>query len=228
MFSYLKSSEIFDFNGNRFLLSLPPELSQLSQLTVLNTDYCSISGVLPDISQFSNLRELYLRSNYLEEGLELDTIWSFKKLNHLDLSSSGLSLAGTIPGTTFGEMTDLVTFKMFENSLTGSIPSEIGKLKKLEEFDVGTNSLTGSLPTELGLCSSLKDINIDQNKFRGTVPTELLNIRHLDKLFLSQNAITGQISRNQCEAVTEIKHDSQVACPCEDSCKKFSALDGQA
>lgn len=42
------------------------------------------------------------------------------------------------------------------NILMGTIPKEIGKLKKLKILDLGNNHLTGSIPAEIGKLSSIR------------------------------------------------------------------------
>lgn len=42
------------------------------------------------------------------------------------------------------------------NILMGTIPKEIGKLKKLKILDLGNNHLTGPIPAEIGKLSSIR------------------------------------------------------------------------
>jgi len=44
---------------------------------------------------------------------------------------------------------------LWNNQLTGSIPSEIGNLTNLTGLDLGGNELTGSIPPELGNLTNL-------------------------------------------------------------------------
>ena len=41
------------------------------------------------------------------------------------------------------------------NSITGTIPSEIGILSSLTRFDIDNNLITGTVPSEIGMLSSL-------------------------------------------------------------------------
>ena len=49
--------------NNNQLSSLPPEISQLSNLTELYLNHNQLSSLPPEISQLSNLVELYLNNN---------------------------------------------------------------------------------------------------------------------------------------------------------------------
>lgn len=46
------------------------------------------------------------------------------------------------------------------NGLTGTISSDIGRLTKLTGLDLYENYLSGSLPTELGLLEELKKLHL--------------------------------------------------------------------
>jgi hypothetical protein len=68
-----------------------------------------------------------------------------------------------------------------KNSLTGSIPSEVGFLTNLEGFFMGTLSFNsvfqGPIPTEIGLLSNLKNLHLRKSlDYRCT--TTLLRMLH--------------------------------------------------
>lgn len=68
-----------------------------------------------------------------------------KKLQHLLLSSSGLSgLSGFIPEE-IGNLADLRIFHLEGNRFGGPIPKSMANLTKLERFSASQNSLRGSL-----------------------------------------------------------------------------------
>ena len=113
------------------------------------------------------------------------------------------------------------------NSLTGSIPSELGQLQVrgpagIELFD---NMLTGEIPSELGLTASLKMLALQNNRLSGHIPTEMLgfigtlalfNVTNNDDLLLTrledlQEACWVNVSSLPCD--TEI-----VFCGCECNC----------
>ena len=68
------------------------------------------------------------------------------RVTELDLSSE--SLSGTIPAD-LGTLFELTTLDLSSNSLTGSIPHELGWLYNLEELRLSGNSLTGCIPVAL-------------------------------------------------------------------------------
>ena len=80
-----------------------------------------------------------------------------------------------------------------QNGLTGTIPPELGNLKKLEGLGFGSNQLTGGIPVELGKLTKLVWLNFDGNRLTGPIPTELGNLTELEIVFLSSNNLSGQI-----------------------------------
>lgn len=48
------------------------------------------------------------------------------------------------------------------NTVTSTIPSEIGQLKKLTQLDLKNNTFVGTIPTQIGLMTSL--ITLDLRK----------------------------------------------------------------
>ena len=67
-------------------------------------------------------------------------------------------------------------------SLQGKIPSEIVLLgSDLNELLLNENSLTGTLPTEIGDLSGLARLEVDMNDLEGTIPSEYGSIANLSK-----------------------------------------------
>ena len=51
--------------------------------------------------------------------------------------------------------------------ISGPLPTEIAKLKSLSWFYVYENKLTGTLPTHIGDMTSLTDLELQTNSFDG-------------------------------------------------------------
>lgn len=67
------------------------------------------------------------------------------------------SLSGSIPAE-LGNLTNLTTLYLYDNSLSGSIPAELGNLTSLIRLDLYNNSLSGSIPAELGNLTDRKSV----------------------------------------------------------------------
>ena len=80
-----------------------------------------------------------------------------------------------------------------ENSITGTIPTEIGKSSNLNYIYFESNSLQQNIPSELGNLNRLIYMNVSDNLLTGFIPIELDNIRSLEGLTLNQNSFTGSL-----------------------------------
>lgn len=86
--------------------------------------------------------------------------------------------------------TKITSLNLSNNSLTGSLPSEIQKLNKLEILDVSNNNMTG-IPAEIGQLRKLKVLNYANNQITG-LPNELGNLTQLQTFDLSGNPNVSQ------------------------------------
>ena len=81
-------------------------------------------------------------------------------------------LSGTIPSE-LGKLSNLQFLWLHKNSLRGTIPSELGKLSNLQFLWLHKNSLSGTLPSELGKLSNLQELYLDNNRLSGTIPNSI-------------------------------------------------------
>jgi Ran GTPase-activating protein (RanGAP) involved in mRNA processing and transport len=105
-------------------------------------------------------------------------------VSRIDLSDN--SLSGSIPAE-LGNLTNLTYLNLSTNSLTGSIPAELGNLSKLITLYLGNNSLSGSIPAELGNLTNLTRLYLYNNSLSGSIPEELGNLTKLTSLNLNSN-----------------------------------------
>ncbi|XP_041017353.1 probable leucine-rich repeat receptor-like protein kinase At1g35710 [Juglans microcarpa x Juglans regia] len=82
---------------------------------------------------------------------------------------------------------------MSGNQLNGSIPEELGNLRKLVELDLRENNFTGPIPSSLSLLTSLTLLVLSENQLNGSIPEELGNLSSLFKLYLDGNKLSGPI-----------------------------------
>ncbi|KAL6182623.1 hypothetical protein ACLB2K_044038 [Fragaria x ananassa] len=80
-------------------------------------------------------------------------------------------------------------------SLQGTISPHIGNLSFLVLLDLQNNSFTGPLPHEIGRLHRLRTLVVQVNKLEGIIPPALQHCQKLELLSLSYNRLTGQIPK---------------------------------
>ncbi|XP_017976369.1 PREDICTED: putative receptor-like protein kinase At3g47110 [Theobroma cacao] len=202
-------------NNNFFEGSLPGELSNLINLTLIAFERNSLSGSIPpSIGSLPNLQNIYLHQNkfsgeipeslgnltYLSEvhlsnnfleGTIPATLGDCQRLQLLDLSVNLLN--GTIPRYIFGIPSFGMILNLSFNSLSGFVPAEVGNLNMIQAIDMANNEISGDIPVTIGDCSSLLYLNMSRNSFQGTIPNSLAKLKGIEYIDLSSNKLTGVI-----------------------------------
>ena len=154
--------------------SIPPQLVQLTNLTVLNLQLNDLTGPIPpELGDLIGLESLDLHGN---------------------------ALTGPIPPD-LGSPSDLTWLALSSNNLTGPIPPELGGLSRLQQLHLYGNNLEGTIPPELGNLSRLQQLHLYGNNLEGTVPPELGNLSRLERLDLRVNNLEGPIPPNLLQLV---------------------------
>ena len=101
-------------------------------------------------------------------------------------------LSGEIPSG-LGSLSNLEALLLSKNALSGEIPAELGDLTNLRDLTLARNELTGEIPAELGRLSSLWDLYLSNNQLSGEIPAELGNLSSLGRLWFGNNQLSGEI-----------------------------------
>nr|XP_043628659.1 receptor kinase-like protein Xa21 [Erigeron canadensis] len=178
---------------NRFTGNIPSTIGKLQNLRVLAMYENQLSGSIPDpIGNLTLLLRLILRSNRFE-GKIPSSIGNC--LNLLQISLSDNRLTEEIPKQLLQLSSLSGILNLSHNNLLGSLPSEVGDLKKLSNLDLSHNSLSGNIPNSLSGCTNLFYLSLKGNLFQGMIPPSLSSLRGLALLDLSQNNLSGQIPK---------------------------------
>ena len=113
------------------------------------------------------------------------------RVTSLNLSAN--SLSGSIPKE-IGLLAGLSRLDLSHNQLTGPIPKEIGTLTMLRFLSLRSNQLTGPIPKEVGNLTELRTLTLAFNELSGPIPGEVGNLANLWGLFLSHNQLSGTLS----------------------------------
>ena len=113
------------------------------------------------------------------------------QVTHLSLRNNGLS--GSLPSQ-LGKLDSLQVLSLDRNSISGSLPSELGNLSNLTRLAMNRNNLSGSIPSQLGNLSNLSIIGLARNSLSGSLPASLGNLSGLTKVSLHDNtALSGSL-----------------------------------
>ncbi len=172
---------------NNLVGSIPPELANLTSLTVLDLGFNGLGGSIPpETGNLAALEVLDLRGNNLEGSIPAE-LGALANLAVLDLGFNDLT--GSIPPET-GNLAGLEVLDLRGNNLTGPIPPELGGLANLTVLDLGFNGLEGSIPPETGNLAGLEVLDLQGNDLEGSIPPELGGLANLTVLDLGFNDLT--------------------------------------
>lgn len=158
-------------------------LPKLDTINIRQTGTTSITGI--DVLSES-MTKLILAENKFESQFPLD-IFELKKLTSLSLN--GCSLRGSLPDS--GSNNNSNNISAGSSSSGGGGISQLSQLRELDLYD---NDLTGTLPSGLGRLVHIRNLIISKNQFHGKVPSFVNeNFVLLEQFWASFNDFTGTI-----------------------------------
>ncbi|MDM8529613.1 CARDB domain-containing protein [Anaerolineales bacterium HSG25] len=110
----------------------------------------------------------------------------------LDLKLKNNSLVGSMPSE-LEQLTNLRSLWLHANQLSGPISPELGKLSALQYLYLRENQLTGEIPTELGNLSQLQKFDVGTNQLTGEIPAELGQLTQVTYLSVYANQLSGSV-----------------------------------
>ncbi|CAN1347038.1 Probable LRR receptor-like serine/threonine-protein kinase At3g47570 [Linum perenne] len=186
---------------NGFTGSIPPSLSNASNLIEFQMQDNNFTGSMPSMGSSRNLMRFFIQTDNNFGGTipehignlatTLTTLQNMNALVLLDLSSNGFS--GYVPSS-LGNLTRLIKLSLASNYLHGEIPAAIANCQNLIVFDLSANNLSGNIPPQvMGLTSLSILMNLSRNHFTGAIPDQVGRLRNLGSLDLSHNMLSGTI-----------------------------------
>ncbi|RVW94637.1 LRR receptor-like serine/threonine-protein kinase GSO2 [Vitis vinifera] len=184
-------------------------------LEVLDLSYNQMKGSFPDLSGFSQLRELHLEFNQLNGTLP-ESIGQLAQLQVLSIPSN--SLRGTVSANHLFGLSNLIDLDLSFNSLAFNIsleqvpqfrasrimlascklgprfPNWLQTQEVLSELDISASGISDVIPNWFwNLTSDLLWLNISNNHISGTLPNLQATPLMLD---MSSNCLEGSIPQS--------------------------------
>uniref|UniRef100_A0A6N2NFR6 Protein kinase domain-containing protein n=1 Tax=Salix viminalis TaxID=40686 RepID=A0A6N2NFR6_SALVM len=79
------------------------------------------------------------------------------------------------------------------NSLSSSIPGELGRLFRLQMLRLGNNLFSGEIPANISSCANLIALRLEGNNLTGKLPEQLESLSKLKVLDFESNNLVGEI-----------------------------------
>ncbi|XP_030550810.1 LRR receptor-like serine/threonine-protein kinase GSO1 [Rhodamnia argentea] len=178
-----------DLSYNKLSGSIPPDLLSQPNLQYVDLSYNRLEGPIPN-NLSSNMLRLRLGSNLLNGTIPSDSLGSLEKLTYLELENN--SLTGSVPAE-LGKCRSLALLNLAQNKLTGPLPPELGNLSSVQVMKLQLNKIDGSIPGQITQLASLAQLNISWNLLSGSIPSSLPNLQNLTVLNLQHNSLSGSI-----------------------------------
>lgn len=156
--------------ANRFTGSLPDAIGQMTQLSVINIEACSLSGTaLPEfLASLTGLTTLRLGNNPNVDSAEIpDFVFEFASLEEMRLP--GLKLTGDLKNRTWTN------------------------LQRLRVVDLSNNALEG-FPDGIVVCANLAELNLSENTLNDNLPADIDDLSNLSHLLLSNAGLVGNLT----------------------------------
>jgi Leucine-rich repeat (LRR) protein len=181
------------------------------------------SSNLSELDDFRLLRRFGLVSFYLattpDFSWKIDSGW---KTNDHECNWYGMTC----------DSNEVAEISLPSNRLSGTIPPEFalgGLGGKVAVLDLSENSIGGSLPSELGDFHNLNILDLKDNAFTGVIPADLKQLTKLISLRLHSNNFEGAMPAEVCslraDALDELSADcdpddpfDQVTCDTDTCC----------
>ncbi|TQD84270.1 hypothetical protein C1H46_030201 [Malus baccata] len=198
-----QSLQVFALGACQFTGQIPTWLSMLKNLKVLDLPFNHITGPIPaSLGSLPNLFYVDLSNNLITGGFPIEfcgmpAFTSKEAGDMIDRSYLKLPvflMPNSPTNHQYNQLSNLPpTICLGNNSLTGSIPSEIGRLKYMHVLDLGHNNFTGSIPEQISNLINLERLNLSYNHLSGEIPNSLKGLHFLSSFSVAYNDLQGLV-----------------------------------
>ncbi|KAB1226913.1 Tyrosine-sulfated glycopeptide receptor 1 [Morella rubra] len=196
-FSGLSQLAVLDLEANDFTGNFPASLYSCKFLRAIQLSNNRLEGeIRTDVVQLKFLTLLSLTESKLTNITKAIKILMHSLVSQQPLDNTCLDLPSHVSDSVreynspfkLGRVISLVN-----NSLSGSIPIEIGHLKQLQLLDLSYNNLSGKIPYQIVELTNLEILDLSANQLIGEIPASLANLHFLNKFRIASNKLYGPI-----------------------------------
>ena len=123
-------------------------------------------------------------------------VWENGRITRLNCYNN--SLTGGIPEN-IGKLTELTQLGLKSNDLKGEIPESMGDLINLTQLSLGNDSLSGIIPESIGKLKKLTLLDLSHNQLSGSIPEAIGELTAMQTLFADSNNFSGSIPESLCD-----------------------------
>ncbi|KAJ0728227.1 putative transferase, protein kinase RLK-Pelle-LRR-IX family [Helianthus annuus] len=170
--------------------TLPPTLSNLTQLERLELQWNNISGPLPGLNGLASLQVLMI-SNNMFTSIPNDFFTGMSSLQSLELDNN--PFAKWVIPESLKDASTLQNFSAVNANIMGTIPEFFGSdsFPGLVNLHLAINGLEGKLPMSLS-GSQLESLWVNGNKLSGKIDV-IQNMTFLKEVWLHSNSFSGPL-----------------------------------
>lgn len=107
-------------------------------------------------------------------------------------------------GVSLNEFDRVTGIDLYDNNLTGNLPSEIGDLTELTYLDLGFNGLVDTIPAAIKNLTQLSTLYLDNNMLSGILPPGLTELTSLRLMHLNSNKFYGCLDTSFLNLCTQL------------------------
>ncbi|CAA3031791.1 tyrosine-sulfated glycopeptide receptor 1 [Olea europaea subsp. europaea] len=195
--------KVLGLGGCGFTGQIPRWLSRLDKLGVLDLSLNNMTGFVPGwFGDLPNLYYLDLSQNLLSgyftmELIKLRRLATQKTSDQVEQSYLELPVFVLPYNASYLQYNQLSNLPpaiyLRSNSISGTIPIEIGQLKFIVSLDLSDNNFSGSIPDTISNLTDLEKLDLSSNHLSGQIPASLKNLHFLSSFNVAYNNLEGPI-----------------------------------
>ncbi|XP_022843884.1 tyrosine-sulfated glycopeptide receptor 1-like [Olea europaea var. sylvestris] len=195
--------QVLALGGCRLTGQIPMWLSKLNKLEVLDLSLNNITGSIPGwFGDLPNLFQLHLSRNLLSgqfpvELAGLRRLTTKRSTDQVDQSYLEFPIYiepnndYDLPYKKLSYLPPAIYIR--SNSISGTIPTEIGQLKFITALDLSNNNFSGSIPDTISNLTNLEKLDLSGNHLSGQIPASFKNLYFLSSFNVAYNNLDGPI-----------------------------------